>query len=147
MLTFTPTQSVESFIRSVPLLNNPDAALTHVAEAMGKVAVRLAKADHDVGNDPYGLPWNAPHNLKITGGISSYKVDVAGPDGFRVATWDMKASWHHEGSGHLPVRLILPTVAQGVPAGWVHGMNAAAERALAAESGTGFSSGFPLAAE
>jgi len=76
------------------------------------------------GSNPYGQPWNAPHNLQITGRIRAY-AGSSSAGGFKIFATDRKAVWHHAprprprwGGKALPTRLQVPVADRGLPANW-----------------------------
>lgn len=101
-------------------------------EALGLIAEGFAS-----GTDPYGKPWNAPHQLQITGAIRRYVASDVTDKGFRLHSTDQKAQWHHDpqpreawGGKSLPRRLQVPTAAGGLPEKWAVRLTEAAEEVL-----------------
>ena len=91
------------------------------------------------GLDPYGNAWDAPNELQITGAIKKYTKVRSDRRGWKVASTDQKAIWHHDpqpreawGGKSLPIRLQVPTKAQGWPANWKKKVSLAVKEGIVA---------------
>jgi hypothetical protein len=106
-------------------LANPERVLEAASKVGSEQTLSLIGKTFKRGTDPYGVPWNAPNNLQITGGIRSYARGKTDSGGWEVHSTDEKAIWHHApkpraawGDKSLPQRLQVPTEARGLPPAW-----------------------------
>lgn len=102
--------------------------VSEVSSALAEVSLNLISDGFARGADPYGEAWDAPNNLQITGGIKAFTKRSSDRGGFVVGTTDRKASWHHEGVGRLPRRLLVPEGT--LPDAWSAEFEAEASAAL-----------------
>jgi phage gpG-like protein len=88
---------------------------------------RSALADgHSQGLDPYLDPWEpALHGgpgvstLIDTGNLIGSVNSSSGRNTASVGYSAFYAAFHHEGTEHLDVRLLVPTTERGIPPDWV----------------------------
>jgi len=117
---FKKLESLQALLAEAPQL------LETMSRQMAEETVGLIKDQHRTETDPYGAGWQpkkVPDRRKILSGKTSrlkngWHVSRAGKRGFTVAPSVTYAAYHQSGTRRMPVRLLVPTKAKGLPKPW-----------------------------